>query len=219
MHLVVGLGNPGRRYERTRHNVGFVVVDRLAERAGVAIERKQLGALVETARIPGVDDLVVLAKPQGFMNLSGQPAASLRGWYKVEAEDVVVVHDDVDLPFGDVRVKKGGGHGGHNGLRDLQEKLGTAGFVRVRCGVGRPPAGWDTADHVLADFTDVEREQLSSSVDAAADAVVLVLAKGPTAAMNQINTRSRGAAPHTDPGPQPGKPIVPGSQPGKKSAT
>src|SRR5689334_6874953 len=110
MHLVLGLGNPGRRYEKTRHNVGFLVVDRLAARHGADVGRNQLGALVGTARVHDRD--VVLAKPQGFMNLSGQPAASLRGWYKVADEELVVVHDEVDLPFGDVRVKKGGGAGG-----------------------------------------------------------------------------------------------------------
>ncbi|MCB9685135.1 MAG: aminoacyl-tRNA hydrolase [Alphaproteobacteria bacterium] len=202
MHLVIGLGNPGRRYERTRHNAGFLVVDRLAERVGGRVERKQLGALVDSVRVPEVDDQVVLAKPQGFMNLSGQPAASLRGYYKVRTEDIVVVHDDVDLPFGDVRVKKGGGHGGHNGLRDLQEKLGGGGFVRVRFGVGRPPPGWDTADYVLANFTSDEEARLPELVDEAADTVVLVARLGVDRAMNQVNARPR-PAPAT--GPQAGK--------------
>lgn len=191
MHLVIGLGNPGRRYERTRHNAGFVVVDRLAERVGARVERKQLGACVESVRLPGAADAVVLAKPQSFMNVSGQPAASLRGYYKVETGDIVVVHDDVDLPFGDVRVKKGGGHGGHNGLRDLQEKLGGGGFVRVRFGVGRPPPGWDTADYVLANFSAEEESRLPEVVDEAADAVQLVVSAGAETAMNQVNARPR----------------------------
>lgn len=194
MHLVIGLGNPGRRYERTRHNAGFLVVDRLADRVGARVERKQLGALVESIRLPEVDDAVVLAKPQGFMNLSGQPAASLRGYYKAGTEDIVVVHDDVDLAFGDVRVKKGGGHGGHNGLRDLQEKLGGGGFVRVRFGVGRPPQGWDTADYVLAGFSSEEEGRLPELLDEAADAVVLVARLGAEPAMNQVNAKPRAAA-------------------------
>ena len=123
MHLVLGLGNPGAKYRRTRHNAGFLVVDRLANRWGARLDRAQFGALVDRARVGGSD--AILAKPQKFMNLSGQAATSLRGYYKVDSADVVVVHDDVDIPFGDVRVKAGGGHGGHNGLRDIQAKMGT----------------------------------------------------------------------------------------------
>lgn len=191
MHLVLGLGNPGRRYADTRHNAGFLVVDRIAARQGLRCERAQLGALVETARLD--TESVVLAKPQSFMNLSGQPAASLRGYYKVEHDDVVVVHDDVDIPFGDIRVKKGGGHGGHNGLRDLKQKIGDS-FVRVRFGVGRPPPGWDTADFVLGRWTAEEAASLPALVDRAADAVALVVTEGSAAAMQQLNTRRPTAA-------------------------
>lgn len=187
MHLVLGLGNPGGRYERTRHNAGFLVVDRLADRHRGRIEKKQLGALVDSVRVGDRD--VVLAKPQSFMNLSGQPAASLRGWYKVADDDVVVVHDDVDLPFGDVRVKKGGGHGGHNGLRDLVAKIG-AQFVRVRFGVGRPPSGWDTADYVLAPWSAEEDPLVPELVDRAADAVEKVVTQGAERAMNTVNSAS-----------------------------
>lgn len=190
MHLVLGLGNPGRRYANTRHNAGFLVVDRIAERQGATCDRAQLGALVESVRLEG--ETVVLAKPQSFMNLSGQPAASLRGYYKVAEDDVVVVHDDVDIPFGDIRVKKGGGHGGHNGLRDLKQRLGSA-FTRVRFGVGRPPPGWDTADFVLGRWTSDEEASLPDLVDRAADAVALVVAEGPAAAMQQFNERRSSA--------------------------
>lgn len=206
MFLVLGLGNPGARYERTRHNAGFLVVDRLGSRAGVTVARKQHGALVENARLG--DQPVVLAKPQTFMNLSGQAGASLRGFYKVADADVIVVHDDVDLPFGDVRVKQGGGHGGHNGLRDLSAKLGP-GYVRVRFGVGRPPAGWDTADYVLANFTAEETEKVDAAVDEAADAVGLVVAQGVAAAMNLVNRRGElptpRPAPTTASGPAPAR--------------
>ena len=193
MILVLGLGNPGRRYVNTRHNVGFLVVDRLAGRQGCSITRNQLGAQVETVGLG--TERAILAKPQSFMNLSGQVAASLRGYYKVENDAIVVVHDDVDLPFGDVRLKVGGGHGGHNGLRDLKAKLGREGFVRVRVGVSRPPPGWDTADYVLGQWTAAEAADLDSVVDAAADAVTLVAEQGVVAAMNRVNVR-RGA---TDP--------------------
>lgn len=190
MHLVLGLGNPGRRYERTRHNVGFRVVDRLAERQGATVERSQFNALWESVRLGSQP--AVLAKPQCFMNLSGQPAAALRGFYKVGTAEIVVVHDDVDLPFGDLRLKKGGGHGGHNGLRDLNEKIG-AEYVRVRLGVGRPPAGWDTADWVLAAFSPAEEPQVDELIERAADAVVLVVDQGVEAAMRRINERAGGA--------------------------
>ena len=195
MHLVLGLGNPGRRYERTRHNAGFLVVDRIAERHRVAVERRQLGAVVESVRFG--EHPVVLAKPQSFMNLSGQPAVSLRGWYKVTNDDVVVVHDDVDLPFGDLRVKKGGGHGGHNGLRDIDEKLGSAAYVRVRVGVGRPPPGRDTADWVLAPFAPEEEAELPALFDRAADAVVLVVEQGLDRAMSRVNQKRRAERPPT----------------------
>ena len=187
MHLVVGLGNPGRQYAQTRHNAGFHVVDRLAERWGGHVDRKQFGALVDSVRIGGAS--VVLAKPQQFMNRSGQAVASLRGFYKLEVDEVVVVHDEVDLDFGTVKLKEGGGHGGHNGLRDIQAKLGNNGFVRVRVGVGRPPAGWDTADYVLGRFSASEQAELADLVDRAADAVERILEEGAAKAMTEVNAR------------------------------
>ncbi len=200
MYLVLGLGNPGRRYEATRHNAGFRVVDRLADRRGTRIDKSQFGALVAT--LDGYDSAgspvakpFVLAKPQGFMNLSGQVAASLRGFYKVTNDDIVVVHDEVDLPFGDVRVKRGGGTAGHNGVKDVAEKLGTRDFIRVRCGVGRPPEGWDTADYVLAPFTSDEATQVPAIVDRAADAVEHIVTDGLEKAMQTVNARPRRADP------------------------
>lgn len=184
---MLGLGNPGRQYDRTRHNVGFLVVDRLAERCGERVDKKQLGALVGSVRLGGRP--VVLAKPQSFMNLSGQPAASLRGFYKLTNEAVLAVHDDMDLPFGQVRLKRGGGHGGHNGLRDLQQRLGGNDFLRVRVGVSRPPQGWDAADYVLARWSASEEAELPAIVDVAADAVEAVARDGLDVAMNQINVR------------------------------
>ena len=187
--LIVGLGNPGRRYARTRHNAGFMVVDRLAQRWGANCDRKQLGALVDRVRIDGQD--AYLVKPQSFMNLSGQPTVSLAGYYKVPRSKVLVVHDDLDLSFGTVKLKVGGGHGGHNGLKDLTQKLGGPDYIRVRVGVSRPPSGWDTADYVLSKFTSDEQVQLDSVIDAAADAVEAVLTEGPRQAMNRVNARSR----------------------------
>lgn len=188
MHLVVGLGNPGKRYEKTRHNAGFLVVDRLCARWYESCDKKQLGALVGSARVG--NDTAVLAKPQTFMNLSGQPTASLRGFYKVDVPKICVVHDEVDLPLGRVKLKRGGGHGGHNGLRDIQAKLGTNEFVRVRLGVGRPPKGWDTADYVLGSFSAEETQAVEEAVEQAADAVELWIREGLEAAMNRIHTQA-----------------------------
>lgn len=187
MHLVVGLGNPGQRYAQTRHNAGFHVVDRLAERWGARVERKQFGALVDAIRIG--DTPVVLAKPQTFMNRSGQAVASLRGFYKTQLDELVVVYDEVDIEFGSVKLKHGGGHGGHNGIRDVQACLGSNDFTRVRVGVSRPPPGWDTADWVLARFGDSEQQDLPEILDRAADAVELVLRDGVQQAMTEVNAR------------------------------
>lgn len=191
MHLVIGLGNPGRKYDKTRHNVGFLVADRLAARWGGACDKAQLGALVGKVRVR--DHEVVIAKPQSFMNLSGQPAVSLRGYYKVTNAEIIAVHDDLDIPFGQVRVKIGGGHGGHNGLRDLNSRLGDGNYVRVRVGVSRPPPGWDPADYVLGAWDTAEQRDLDEIVDRAADAVEAVLRDGVTAAMNVVNTRPKGS--------------------------
>lgn len=188
MFLVVGLGNPGRKYSRTRHNVGFTVVELLASRWGIDPERKQAGALVGDGLIGS--ERVVLVRPQSFMNLSGQPVRALLDYYKLSPGQVIVAHDEVDLPFGDVRVKVGGGHGGHNGLRDLSRHCGPD-YNRVRVGVGRPPEGWDTADYVLGTWTADELATLPDVVEQAGNAVEAVLREGAVAAMNTFNARER----------------------------
>ncbi len=185
MHLVVGLGNPGARYAATRHNVGFRVVERLADRAGARVERKLFGALVGDIVLGG--QKAALAMPQQYMNVSGQPAASLLGFFKVPANEMVVVHDDLDLPLGRLRVRVGGGHGGHNGVRDIQQACGPE-FVRVRMGVGRPPPQWETADFVLSTFTEAEASVVDEMVEHAADAVESVVRDGVVATMNRFNT-------------------------------
>ena len=188
MFLVVGLGNPGRRYVHTRHNVGFKVIENLQDRWQIQGESAQLGALVGNGMIASTR--ATLARPQKFMNRSGHPVASIAGYYKLEEQDVIVVHDDVDLPFGQVRVKRGGGHGGHNGLRDIIKHLGRD-FPRVRVGVGRPPQGWDTADYVLGKWAADEQAEVPHLVDTASDAVEAVLREGLEAAMNRFNTRPK----------------------------
>jgi PTH1 family peptidyl-tRNA hydrolase len=187
MHLVVGLGNPGKRYALTRHNAGFMAVDTLSSRSGADCSRSQFGALVDRTDVSS--NPVVLAKPQSFMNRSGQPVASLKGYYKVDAEQVVVIHDELDLPFGTVKVKLGGGHGGHNGLRDIMKHFSGKDFVRVRVGVSRPPPGWDVANYVLAPWTGDEQDQLEDVMRRAADAVEVIVSDGAKSAMNQINQR------------------------------
>jgi len=189
--LIVGLGNPGPDYAHTRHNIGFMVVDQLASRAGVAFSLdKRSRALVARVRY-GVGAHVVdaiLAKPQSFMNLSGGPTSTLASYFKVTPDQVMVVHDELDLPFGVVRLKRGGGSAGHNGLKDITKALGTPEYVRVRAGIGRPPGGRDAADHVLRAFSAAERKEVDFLVADAADAVEAVLADGFTAAQQRLHS-------------------------------
>jgi peptidyl-tRNA hydrolase, PTH1 family len=183
--LVVGLGNPGSRYERTRHNVGFGVVERLAERHGVAVKDKRFNARIGRGQIVG--EQVLLARPQTWMNLSGDSVGPMKGYYKLTREEIIVVHDDLDLPFGVVRIKAGGGHGGHNGLRDLVKKTGGAEFNRVRIGIGRPDGPMDPADYVLARWSAEQASVVPDLVDRAADCVEAVLRDGVKDAMNRFN--------------------------------
>ncbi len=201
--IVVGLGNPGRRYSETRHNAGFLVIDELARRWSIDCSKKQLGSEVGGGRVRDVK--AVLVKPQQFMNRSGHPTRSLMGFYKVSVDDVVVIHDEVDLPFGTVRVKRGGGAGGHNGLKDLDRHLGDRNYLRVRVGVSRPPEGWDTADYVLGKWNAAERSDLDALVAKAADAVEQLLTEGLTATMNRFNVRPKQKKPPktaADPAPE-----------------
>ncbi len=196
--LVVGLGNPGPQYAGNRHNVGQMVLDELGgrsqtsfalrttrgTRSGVAETR--LGVLPGGA--PGAR--VVLAKPVTYMNTSGGPVAALAHYFGVTADQVVAVHDDLDIPFGEVRLKRGGGEGGHNGLRDMSKALGTKDYLRVRVGIGRPPGRMDAADYVLRDFAAAERKDLGWLVDAAADAVELLVTEGLEKAQLKFHTKA-----------------------------
>ncbi len=188
--LIVGLGNPGRQYEATRHNAGFMVVGELARRAGVTDFREKFSGRYARAVLAGKD--VVLMMPDTFMNLSGQCVQPAAVFFKVPLDEVVVVHDELDLPLGDVRLKKGGGHGGHNGLRDLIARMGD-GFLRVRVGIGKPPPGFrgETADWVLGRFSTDERIGLDEIFARAADAVEETVSAGVAAAMNRVNTRKK----------------------------
>ncbi|WP_280414449.1 aminoacyl-tRNA hydrolase [Nocardia carnea] len=184
--LVVGLGNPGPEYERTRHNVGFLVADSLAERIGGRFTvHKKSGTDVLQARLDGRQ--VLIAKPRSYMNLSGRPVAALARFFSVPPTEVIVVHDELDLPFGVVRLKRGGGEGGHNGLRSVSGALTTKDYLRTRIGIGRPPGRQDPADFVLKPFASAERKELPVVVEQAADAVELLLRVGLETAQNQLH--------------------------------
>jgi PTH1 family peptidyl-tRNA hydrolase len=188
--LIVGLGNPGPDYAATRHNIGHMVVAELARRAGTTLSSsRKTHAQSATVRLGGVGgDPAVIAVPMSYMNLSGGPVAALAKYHSVDPSDVVVIHDDVDLPFAAVKLKRGGGSGGHNGLKDITKALGTPDYVRVRCGVDRPPGQMDTAAYVLKPFSSTERKELPFFVDTAADAVEAVLAEGLEAAQQRFHT-------------------------------
>ncbi|KTR39292.1 MULTISPECIES: aminoacyl-tRNA hydrolase [Rothia] len=187
--LVMGLGNPGTQYERTRHNVGQMVIGNLAERMGGTLKRHKAGAMVMEGRAGIGGPRVVLARSTGYMNTSGGPTAGLASFYGIDPEHVIAVHDEIDIPFDAIRLKRGGGEGGHNGLRDITKALGTKEYLRVRVGVGRPPGRMDAADYVLKPFTAAEAKQLPVLVEDAADAVVSLMVHGLTDTQQQYHSR------------------------------
>ncbi|HEV7657180.1 MAG TPA: aminoacyl-tRNA hydrolase [Mycobacteriales bacterium] len=186
--LVVGLGNPGPAYRGNRHNVGFFVLDLLAGRVGGRFSKHKARADVLEGRLgPPPAPRVVLGEPRSYMNESGGPVAGLCGFYKIPVEQLVVVHDELDLPYGSLRLKRGGGDNGHNGLRSITRSLGSKEYLRVRFGIGRPPGRMDPADYVLRDFSATERKDLDFHVDRCADAVEALVREGLEAAQNRYN--------------------------------
>lgn len=207
MWLVVGLGNPGRKYAGNRHNIGFRVIDELARRHGITGFRDKFGSHVATGMFEL--DKIVLQKPMEYMNRSGFAVQRAADFYGLDVERILVVHDDIDLDVGRLKLKRAGGHGGHNGLRSLIEQLGSKDFSRVRCGVGKPGPhqGSDgggaaaagerdrrVAGYVLSDFPKAQAEPVGAMIDRAADAVESIVARGITASMNDFNTRETPAA-------------------------
>lgn len=187
--LVVGLGNPGPEYAETRHNVGFRVADLLAARAGARFSvHKRSNSDVAQGRLVGRP--VTVAKPRTYMNVTGGPVAGLVRYFSVPAEEIVVVHDDLDLGFGVIRLKRGGGEGGHNGLRSISRSIGTKDYLRVRFGIGRPPGRQDPADYVLKRFSTPERKELDFAVDLAADATEALIEHGLEPAQNRFHALS-----------------------------
>ena len=190
--IVVGLGNPGPEYAGNRHNLGFHVVDLLAEQQRARFKKGARGfADVVETRIGGVDgERVVLAKPRSYMNESGGRVKAVLGFYKVAPEQLIVVHDELDIPFGSVRLKVGGGAGGHNGIRSVDSALGTPEYARVRVGIGRPPGRMEPADFVLRDFSAAERKELPLLIERGADAVLTLLRQGLAAAQNLFHSNA-----------------------------
>lgn len=182
---MVGLGNPGPAYAGNRHNAGFMVLDVLAARAGGRFKSHRSRSEVVEGRLAG--HRVVLAKPRSYMNESGGPVTALRDFYKVPVERIIVVHDELDIPYGAVRLKRGGGDNGHNGLRSITKSLGDREYLRVRFGVGRPPGRMDAAAFVLKDFSATERKDLEFNVVTAADAAEALLTRGLEAAQNEFH--------------------------------
>ena len=185
--LVVGLGNPGPGYAGHRHNVGQMALAEVAHRISATFKSHKANAAVAEARLSPGGPKLILAKPNSFMNLSGGPVAALLRFYDLDASRLIVLHDELDIPFDTVRLKGGGGHGGHNGIRDIAAAIGTPDFVRVRIGIGRPPGRQDAADFVLKPFSGAEREVLPSLLSDAADATELVITDGLLAAQAKFH--------------------------------
>lgn len=184
-YLVAGFGNPGREYLNTRHNVGFLVIDRLCNKLDVFLGKMQSKAL--TATYKDQNNRVILAKPQTFMNLSGQSVSGLLRFYKIPIDKLLVIHDDLDLPFGTLRIRPNGGSAGQKGLASSIERLGTQEFARLRIGIGRPPGRMDAADYVLHPFHKSELQTLDSVLDTASEAVLTFVREGLDSAMNRFN--------------------------------
>jgi peptidyl-tRNA hydrolase, PTH1 family len=193
MWLVVGLGNPGPSYAQHRHNVGFMAIERLAERLDADSPRDRHAGRLRRAEVQG--EGLLLLEPQTFMNASGESVQPTAAFYKIPPERIIVLHDELDLPFGEVRLKLGGGHAGHNGLRSILERLGTPEFIRVRIGIGRPPPehGGDVSSFVLSRFSQEEAEALPGVLKKATQSVLEVALRGLPAAMKAIHTRPKGA--------------------------
>lgn len=190
MILIVGLGNPGKQYEHTRHNVGFDVIDVIADKYNISVTEKKHKALCGKGIIEG--QKVVLAKPQTFMNLSGESVAELLNYYKIDPEtELIVIFDDISLAPGNIRVRKKGSAGGHNGIKNIIAMTGTQNFMRIKVGVGEKPAGWDLADHVLGHFDASDRKLVESAMEDAMGAAVLMMQGEADKAMNDYNRKKQ----------------------------
>lgn len=189
MHIIAGLGNPTKQYEGTRHNVGFETIDRIAAENGIAVETRKHKALCGMGYMDG--EKVILAKPQTFMNLSGESIRALVDFYKVEPENIIIIYDDISLDVGQLRIREKGSAGGHNGIKNIIAHLGTQEFPRIKVGVGEKPQGWDLADYVLGRYNAEDRKMIDAAQKDAADAVKLMVAGDVKTAMNRYNTKKK----------------------------
>jgi len=185
MRLVVGLGNPGDAYRNTRHNAGFMVADKIADDFNISFDKTKFDSVYGRGFVEKVE--VVLAKPMAYMNRTGPPVQKLAHYYRIQCKDILVIHDDIDLVYGRIKIKEKGGHGGHNGIRSLMDALGGGDFVRLRIGVGRSEAGADVTGHVLGRFSSEQTQILDRIIANARDAVVTILSQGTKAGMNLFN--------------------------------
>ncbi|NLJ41616.1 MAG: aminoacyl-tRNA hydrolase [Clostridiales bacterium] len=185
MYIVAGLGNPGIRYADTRHNIGFVVLDMLAERLGIKIKKIKHKAILGEGIFAG--EKVVLAKPQTYMNLSGESILALKNWYKVEDSELIIIYDDIDLDVGVLRIRDSGSAGTHNGMKNIIYLLNSQGFPRVRLGIGGPPQNWDLKDYVLSSFTEEEIPPLKDACQRAVQGVEFIITRGINYAMSRCN--------------------------------
>lgn len=189
MYIIAGLGNPGREYENTRHNIGFRVIDQLAQTYQIPVTQAKHKALYGSGFIEG--QKVLLVKPQTYMNLSGESVGAIADFYKVPPEDVILIFDDISLDIGQLRIRKKGSAGGHNGIKSIIAHLGSQDFPRIKVGVGEKPAGWDLADYVLSNFPKEAEAEVKESIQEAAKACALLVTNQMEAAMNQYNAKKK----------------------------
>jgi peptidyl-tRNA hydrolase, PTH1 family len=185
LYLIIGLGNPGSKYENTRHNVGFDTIDYISGQFGIKVSKSKHKALIGDGNIHG--EKVILVKPQTYMNLSGESVRELVEWYKVPMNNIILIYDDIDLAMGSIRVRPKGSSGTHNGMKSVIYQVQSDDFPRVRIGIGRPPEGWDLADYVLSKFNSEDRKIINESVKGAAEAVAAIIKTGVETAMNKYN--------------------------------
>lgn len=188
-YCIVGLGNPGRQYEETKHNVGFKVIDKLAEKYDIKVDKFKNKAFVGDGTIR--NKRVLLVKPQTYMNLSGESVREIVNFYKIPQERFVVIFDDTSLPCGSVRIREKGSHGGHNGIRNIIDQMGTDQFYRIKVGIGEKPSGWDLADYVLGKFNEDDLPAMDEGMDKAVKGVELMLSRGIAEAANRVNQKPK----------------------------
>lgn len=186
-YLIAGLGNPGGKYRNTKHNLGFMVIDELAEHYGVSLAKNRFEANFGAGRIEG--EPVILVKPMSFMNLSGRPLIQIANYFKLSGEKMLIVHDDIDLALGRIKIKEKGGHGGHRGLKSIMEAFGEGDFVRLRIGIGRPENELTVSNHVLSNFAKADMHSLARIIGTAREAVITILCKGAKESMNLFNRK------------------------------